>query len=130
MARHLAEERGVAVDDEALLCAAYLHDLGALGSYREPGAPHEVRAAALLDEIALPAGFPADRLPLVREIILGHDYRVKPESPHPEVAFFHDADVLDFLGAIGIARMISVVGLERWPPTCHPRWRSSGALPT
>jgi HD superfamily phosphodiesterase len=34
-----------------------------------------------------------------------------------EAVLFHDADTLDFMGTIGITRMISIVGLDDWTPT-------------
>jgi HD superfamily phosphodiesterase len=33
-----------------------------------------------------------------------------------EAVLFHDADTLDFMGAIGIARLLSIVGLDDWTP--------------
>jgi HD superfamily phosphodiesterase len=67
------------------------------------------------DEILADAGFPADRAPLVKEIIRGHMFYADP-SPRAEVVLFHDADTLDFMGAIGIARLLSIVGLDDWAP--------------
>ena len=33
-----------------------------------------------------------------------------------EAIIFHDADVLDFMGAIGVTRLLSIVGLDDWTP--------------
>jgi hypothetical protein len=32
------------------------------------------------------------------------------------VVIFHDADTLDFMGAIGVTRLLSIVGLDDWTP--------------
>jgi len=33
-----------------------------------------------------------------------------------EAVVFHDADTLEFLGVIGITRILSIVGLDDWTP--------------
>ena len=33
-----------------------------------------------------------------------------------EVKLFHDADTLDFMGSIGISRILSIVGIDDWTP--------------
>ncbi len=49
-----------------------------------------------------------DKFPAVRAAILGHVYDREPEGP--EAVALHDADLLDFLGATGAARMLAVTG--------------------
>jgi hypothetical protein len=31
----------------------------------------------------------------------------------------HDADTLEFLGAVGVARVLAIVGLDDWAPDLH-----------
>ena len=51
----------------------------------------------------------------VKDIIRGHMFYANPTS-QIEAIIFHDADVLDFMGAIGVARLLSIVGLDDWTP--------------
>lgn len=46
-----------------------------------------------------------EKFPAVRAAILGHMYDKEPEGP--EAAVLHDADALDFLGALGAARLLA-----------------------
>ena len=60
-------------------------------------------------------GFPSDRTPLVKDIVRGHMFYADP-APQIEAVISHDVDVLDFMGAIGVARLLSIVGLDHWTP--------------
>ena len=48
-----------------------------------------------------------EKWPQVSEMILGHTY-YGPVPASPQALAFRDADILDFLGAIGIARILAV----------------------
>ena len=111
----LAEQGDAAVDRDALLAAATLHDAGAFEPYRREGVDHADRSVQVVGEILGSIGFPAERAPLVKAIIQGHMFYADP-APPIEAVIFHDADTLDFLGAIGITRLLSIVGLDDWTP--------------
>jgi len=115
MSLRLAREGGVEVDKDALLATAFLHDLGALGSYRQLGVDHAERSGQVVDEILRSTNFPPGKIPLVKDIILGHTFSKRPASPI-EAVLFHDADILDFMGFIGVTRILSIVGLDDWAP--------------
>lgn len=115
LALQLAAELGAEVDEEALLAAAYLHDLGALGPHRQPGVDHAARSVQLLEAVLGPTDFPRAKLPLVQEIILGHTFHI-PATESVAVKVFHDADILDFMGYIGVTRLLAIVGLDDWAP--------------
>lgn len=100
----LAAAEGRAVDADALLAAAYLHDLGGLPGFEVEGVDHAVRSAELAEPLLRAWGFPMEKWALVREIILGHTY-YGPAPQAFEALCFRDADLLDFLGAIGVARL-------------------------
>lgn len=111
----LARAQGVAVDTDALYAAAYLHDMGGIPPYALPGVDHGDRSAALADSVLAPAGFPMAKAPLVKEIVDHHQYYRPPDTLAVAV-LFRDADILDFLGAIDVARMLSVTTRERFAP--------------
>lgn len=50
-----------------------------------------------------------DKFPAVKDAILGHMYDAIP-AKRAEAAVLHDADTLDFMGTIGIARLIATTG--------------------
>jgi uncharacterized protein len=115
MALHLAQEQGAALDEDAVLAAAYLHDIGALGAYRQPGIDHAQRSVQVVGDILAATDYPPEKIPLVKDIILGHTFQARPTSPL-EAVLFHDADILDFIGYIGVTRLLSLVGKHDWAP--------------
>lgn len=115
MATRLGGTRWEQVDRHALLAAAYLHDMGAFEPYQEPGVDHAERSAQLLAEPLAEARFPRENIPLVQEIARGHMFYAEP-GPSREAILFHDADTLDFLGTIGVTRILSMVEMDDWTP--------------
>ncbi len=111
----LAERQGYTVDGELLLAAGCLHDLGAFPQYRRPGVDHADRSAEVAGELLPRIGFPAEKVKPVQEIIAGHMFDREPAAG-AEARVFHDADALDFLGAIGITRLLSIAGRDDWTP--------------
>ena len=78
---------------------------------------------------------PASEGPLtaVRAAILGHMYDKEPDGPGAVV--LHDADALDFLGALGAARLLAATGTRPDAtftprPRTSPRTRAAAAAPT
>ncbi|MGE5530314.1 MAG: HD domain-containing protein [Patescibacteria group bacterium] len=114
LASSLAREGGADTDEDALFAAAYLHDLGAFPPYRREGVDHGARSVEVAVEYLRTTDFPAGKTDLTAAIIGGHVFDAAPAEP--EAVFFHDADLLDFLGAIGAARILSITGLDDWAP--------------
>jgi HD superfamily phosphodiesterase len=114
-AQQLSAAEGREFDDDVLLASAYLHDIGAFEPYREEGVDHADQSAEVCGEILQGMGFPAEKVPQVEVAIRGHMYYAKPTADW-EAILLHDADVLDFLGAVGIMRIISITGTHRWAP--------------
>jgi len=102
-------------DDEALFAAAYLHDIEAFEPYRQKGKDHSEVAIQNLDNILNKIEFPSEKIPLVKDMIKSHMFNSKP-SDQIETILFHDADTLDFMGTIGICRILSIVGIDDWTP--------------
>lgn len=109
LARQVAREEGLAIDEDVLFAAAFLHDSGAIAPFAKDGVDHALRSAELAEPLLRAAGFPMAKFPAVRAAILGHMFD-KEAGPGPEAIALHDADALDFLGATGIARRLSVTG--------------------
>lgn len=112
----LAEAQQLEIDNDALFAAAYLHDIGAFNPYLQKGRDHSDVAIENCDEILNSIEFPSKKIPLVKEIIKSHMFYAKLGNSI-ESKIFHDADTLDFLGIIGITRILSIVGMENWTPT-------------
>ncbi|HEV2182003.1 MAG TPA: HD domain-containing protein [Gemmatimonadaceae bacterium] len=111
----LAKAEGLTVDDDALYAAAYLHDMGGIPPYDLPGVDHGDRSIQLVDTVLRDAGFPMEKSALVKEIIDHHQYYRPPDTLRVAV-LFRDADILDFMGAIDVARIISLTSREKFTP--------------
>lgn len=103
----LANKEGFTIDHDVLFVASFLHDLGGIHPHEVDGVDHAARSVELIEPLLQKWGFPMQKFTQVKEMILGHTYYgPKPES-QPALAF-RDADILDFLGAIGIARILAI----------------------
>jgi len=109
----IAESEKMELDTDVLFAAALLHDMGAFEPFRQAGVDHARRSVQVVDEVLKKAGFPMEKLAAVQDAIRGHSYYDKP-SDRPESIVLHDADTLDFLGAMGIIRIISITGRGSW----------------
>jgi HD superfamily phosphodiesterase len=107
LAKELAAADQVAVDDDVLYAAAYLHDVAAFAPFRKHSADHQDEAARLVEPMLADTGFPMSKIEAVRGAIRTHMYGRDPAGP--EAIYLHDADALDWLGAIGVARAFALV---------------------
>ena len=108
LARSLAASDHVTLDDDVLFAASYLHDLAAFPPWGGDEPPdHSDVGADQVDKTLAGTGFPMNKLDAVRAAIRTHMYYRDPVAP--EAVYLHDADALDWLGAIGVARIIALV---------------------
>ncbi len=107
LARRLASEDGVSLDDDVLYAAAFLHDMAAFAPYEKPDVDHADEAARIVDTVLAGSGFPMAKIAAVRGAIRTHMFDRDPTGP--EAVYLHDADALDWLGAIGVARIFGLV---------------------
>jgi hypothetical protein len=114
-ARTLAAADQVILDDDVLYAAACLHDMAAFPPWRDDKLEHGDVAAGLIDAVLGPTDFPKAKLDAVRAAIRAHMFYRDPAGP--EATYLHDADALDWLGAIGVARILQLVGPSGGHPT-------------
>ena len=107
LARELAAADQVSLDDDVLFAAAYLHDIAAFAPWEDPKVDHSDVGARVIDSVLKGTGFPMKKIEAVRGAIRTHMYYREPLSP--EALYLHDADALDWLGAIGVARIFALV---------------------
>lgn len=108
-ARKLALEEGARL--EVVIPAAWLHDLVNVPK----NDPLRSQASRLSAEAAVRylghEGYPHETLPAIAHAVAAHSYSAGIEPESLEAKIVQDADRLDALGAIGIARCFAVTGL-------------------
>lgn len=117
-ARALAVEEGA--DLRVVLPAAWLHDCVSVPK----DSPLRKRASALAAEEAVcflgGRGYPRELLPAVSHAIAAHSFSARIAPTTPEARVVQDADRLDALGAVGIARTLmlgAVMGRPFYDPS-------------
>ncbi len=104
---HLVEiiGQGMAYNEEAVWLAAHLHDWGAYAPWSQAGVDHALRSVQVAEPFLAERGCPAALKELVLGCIALHHTGGADRSP--EAVLLRDADVLDFLGVVGILRDFS-----------------------
>lgn len=97
-------------DMEVLAVATLFHDCVSV----EKNAPQRAMASRLSADVARgllrQAGWNEERIEAVAHAIEAHSFSANIEPRSPEAAILRDADRLDALGALGIARVFYVAG--------------------
>jgi uncharacterized protein len=108
-ARYIAASEG-AVDDTVLICACYLHDLVSLPK----NAPNRSDASRLAAEAAEPImqklGLTNPQVEAAKHAIIAHSFSANVPAETLEAKILQDADRIESLGAIGLARVFAVSG--------------------
>jgi uncharacterized protein len=107
LAERLAGEEGA--DLEIVRTATLLHDV-ARGQGDRMAADHAQAGAEFAR--GLLGGQPAERVEAVAHAIAAHRFRSGPAPQTAEAKVLHDADKLDAIGAIGVARAFAFGGHE------------------
>lgn len=112
VAREINFQEGGAADELVLLAAAYFHDLVALPKDH----PCRGTASLLSGERAVLLlkerwdDFPEEKLDAVRHAIHAHSFSAGVEPVTAEARILQDADRMEALGAIGLARVFYTAG--------------------
>ena len=102
-----------------VMASAYLHDLVNLPKNHPQRAQASRLAARKACAALAGAGFPADRLDAVAHAIEAHSYSAGIAPRTLEARIVQDADRLDALGPVGLARMLHV-GATLGRAMAHP----------
>lgn len=92
-------------DLDIMELAAYMHDWGAFPKYIQKGVEHAVRSRQVVHVEILPyLDLTAEQKVILLETIELHDYRDPRPPQSNEALLLREADMLEFLGMIGMAR--------------------------
>jgi uncharacterized protein len=96
---------------QVLAAASLLHDVVQHGKDTASSIPASRASALLAVDILLDAGAPPTLVPAVAEAIASHSFSLGVAPPSIEAAVLQDADRLDALGAVGLARTWTMTGV-------------------
>jgi len=114
-AEKLWKEEGSAADLLVLLAAAYFHDLVTVPK----SDPLRQKASLLSAEKTIDLlmkqfiHFPQEKLPAIHHAIHAHSFSANIPTSTPEAEILQDADRMEALGAMGIARLFYTAGLMK-----------------
>jgi uncharacterized protein len=117
---------------EIVKAAALLHDLQAPQAKGSRTA-HQHSSAELAEDILAAEGWPSEQIAAVQHCIRSHRFRDLSEPPATlEAKVLFDADKLDAIGAVGVARAIAYAVQAGQPVYARPsaRFYGTGQLET
>jgi uncharacterized protein len=121
LAVQLGQATQTPFDDDILFASAWMHDLGVFLGHR-PKDPVELArwdhvpyTIARSRELLASWGFPPEKLEGVAETIRTHQPKDQPTAI--EGTLLRDADILEQLGAVGLARALAKIGRDSRFPT-------------
>lgn len=103
------------VDYDVLICACLLHDIGRVDQLRDPALCHAEIGSTKAYQFLIENGFSVDFAEQVRDCIRTHRFRKSDQPESLEAKILFDADKLDVVGAIGIARTLVYKGTVTEP---------------
>ena len=127
LAVRIAEEENADVD--VVKAAALLHDIARALEDEGKIDDHALEGAKKAREVLEDVNFPKERIPAVLHCIEVHRVRKGMEAGSLEAKILQDADRLDIIGAIGIARVFTRGGWGNQPihdPAIPPKDKYDG----
>jgi uncharacterized protein len=119
LARQFEKDEGRRVDLEILALAALLHDIDEPYDDKEG---HVMMSVGRASEILAKIGYPDERAKRVMSVIAEHSSETPTRATSDESLVLFDADKLDGVGAIGIARALVFCGQLGLPPPLAIKW--------
>lgn len=101
------------VDLEVLKAAALLHDIARMREFRDPTGrvDHASLGAEMAEDILREVGYDKGKIGKIKHCIEAHRFRGRVKPRTIEAKILSDADKLDALGAVGIARSFMLAGM-------------------
>jgi uncharacterized protein len=127
LAVRIAEEENADLD--VVKAAALLHDIARALEDEGKIADHAVEGAKMAKAVLEAVDFPKEKIPAVLHCIEVHRFRRGMEAGSLEAKILQDADRLDIIGAIGIARIFTRGGWVNQPihdPAIPPKDKYDG----
>lgn len=116
LAEELAQAERLDYDQEILRLSALLHDIGLYRAYSlREGTDHTQRSVAVAARMLRDGDFPPHATRIVLDAIEHHPPGASP-GRSTEAALLKDAVALDYLGVVGLSRVLAMVGLEEDVP--------------
>ena len=109
-AQQLNQAEGATADELILLAAAYLHDIVSLPKNHPERHLSSRLAAREAAVILLELEFPPEKIPAVCHAIEAHSFSANLPAYTQEARLLQDADRMEALGAIGLARVFYTSG--------------------
>ncbi|HZY65088.1 MAG TPA: HD domain-containing protein [Rubrobacteraceae bacterium] len=112
LASELARLERLSHNPDLLYIAALLHDIGLYKAYSlRKGSDHARRSSAVAEQLLRDGNFPVRDTRIILDAIENHPPGAFT-GVSVEAALLKDAVALDYLGSIGVSRVLAMVGLE------------------
>ena len=109
-ARQLMDDGGLDADRLVVLAACYFHDIVVLPKNHPERSKASTLAAEETERCLSAMGFPESLIPAVAHAVKAHSYSAKITPETIEAKVVQDADRMEALGAIGLARVFYTAG--------------------
>ncbi|MCT4642799.1 MAG: HD domain-containing protein [Bacteriovoracaceae bacterium] len=113
VSKNIIDELDEPVDELVILAAAYFHDIVCFAKDDPRRSQSSKHAAIRTTEILTQMDFPKDKISHVADCIESHSFSAGIECKTLEAKIVQDADRMESLGAIGLARTFYVAGLMK-----------------